>query len=75
MQRIISFAVLSAALAAAAQDTQYPPKGEQIPAPACMILNNASDTPKPDACAPNAHQLWLRDLQHWRAERPHSHRL
>jgi formylglycine-generating enzyme required for sulfatase activity len=36
-----------------AQETKYPPKGEQIPGP-----DKASDF-----------QAWLTDLQHWRAER------
>jgi formylglycine-generating enzyme required for sulfatase activity len=69
MHRIIGLAVFSAALAAAAQDTQYPPKGEQIPTPECIALHNAWEGPRAAPCTPNAHELWLRDLQHWRAER------
>ena len=56
-------------LAAAAQDTQYPPRGQQIPAPDCMNLHNAWDGPQQGPCLPYAHERWLRDLQHWRAER------
>ena len=36
-----------------AQDSKYPPKGEQIPGP-----EKASDF-----------QTWLSDIQHWRQER------
>jgi formylglycine-generating enzyme required for sulfatase activity len=56
-------------LAAAAQDTQYPPRGQQIPAPDCMNLHNAWDGPQQGPCLTYAHERWLRDLQHWRAER------
>ena len=65
----LAFLTASIVLAAAAQDTQYPPKGEQIPAPECIDLHNAWEGPHAAPCAPNTHELWLRDLQHWRAER------
>jgi formylglycine-generating enzyme required for sulfatase activity len=55
-------------LAAAAQDTQYGPRGQQIPAPECLNLQFASQFAQP-ACLPGAHDRWLKDIQHWRAER------
>jgi gamma-glutamyl hercynylcysteine S-oxide synthase len=67
-------AVLGAAFAvavaghAAAQDTKYMPAGQQIPSPECLTLREAWEggyTPCNDA----THQLWLSDLNHWRAER------
>src|SRR5580658_889730 len=58
-----------AAVAAAAQDTQYPPRGQQIPVPECMNLRNTMDTTIPPTCPPLTHERWLRDLEHWRAER------
>jgi formylglycine-generating enzyme required for sulfatase activity len=57
------------ALTAATQDTQYPPKGEQIPAPDCTNLYNAWDNTLHGACPPFTHERWLRDLKHWRSER------
>ncbi len=71
MVRTIGLGVLAAAisLAAAAQDTQYPAKGEQIPAPECMNLHVAWDGSLQAPCAPNIHERWLRDLRHWRMER------
>jgi len=69
--RTVGLGTLAAAmaLASSAQDTQYPPRGQQIPAPDCMNLHNAWDGPQQGPCLINAHERWLRDLQHWRAER------
>ncbi len=56
------------AVTAAAQDTLYQPVGQQIPAPICMNLHNAWESPQM-ICLPFAHERWLADLQHWRTER------
>jgi iron(II)-dependent oxidoreductase len=56
------------ALGAAGQDTLYPARGQQIPAPECMNLHYAWEGPT-QTCPPFAHERWLRDLQHWRTER------
>ena len=66
----ISLCLFSAtfALAACAQDTQFGPREQQFPPPECMNLHNAWEGPAP-ACPPFMHDRWLRDLQHWRAER------
>jgi len=71
MFRKIIFGALAAAftLAAAAQDSQYSPKGEQIPTPDCLNLHNAWEGPLAAPCSPGAHERWLKDLEHWRAER------
>src|ERR1035441_7153445 len=71
MRRFVALVVLAVAfiLSAAAQDTQYAPKGEQIPAPECMNLHTAYDGPLAAPCPANMHERWLLDLQHWRAER------
>ncbi len=70
MLRTIYVGILAGtlALAAAAQDTQYPPTGQQIPAPDCMNLHNAWEGAQ-SSCPPLIHEHWLKDLQHWRAER------
>ena len=71
MFRFCCLGILAGALAtgAAAQDTQYPAKSEQIPAPDCTGLYNAWDNLFHGACPPLTHERWLRDLQHWRSER------
>jgi formylglycine-generating enzyme required for sulfatase activity len=70
MHRMWGLGILTMALAmgAAAQDTQFPPQGQQIPAPDCMNLHNAWEGAKA-ACPPQMHEIWLKDLEHWRAER------
>jgi gamma-glutamyl hercynylcysteine S-oxide synthase len=64
----LSSLVLSVAALAAAQDTLYAPRGQQIPAPDCLNLRYAWEGPA-TACPPFLHERWLRDLQHWRMER------
>ena len=70
MVRFCCLAILSGTLSlfAAEQDTLYGPRGQQIPAPECLNLQFASRLAQP-ACLPNMHELWLKDIQHWRAER------
>ncbi|HEX4029503.1 MAG TPA: hypothetical protein VHX20_04020 [Terracidiphilus sp.] len=70
MQRTVYLGILWAALAlaASAQDTQYPPHNQQIPAPACMNLHNAWQVAQPP-CPPFVHERWLADIEHWRTER------
>ncbi len=55
-------------LCANSQDTLYPARGQQIPPPNCMNLHNAWEGPQA-ACPPFMHERWLKDLEHWRAER------
>jgi gamma-glutamyl hercynylcysteine S-oxide synthase len=70
MNRKICLGILVCALssAAAAQDTLFPAREQQIPAPDCMNLHNAWEGPRA-TCPPFMHERWLRDLQHWRTER------
>ena len=63
------FLALALTAAAAAQDTQYPARGQQIPAPDCMNLHFAWQNGLQLTCPPGAHLRWLMDLEHWRAER------
>ena len=71
MLRFYCLGILAGALTigASAQDTQYPAKSEQLPAPDCTGLYNAWDNLFHGACPPLVHERWLRDLQHWRSER------
>jgi len=71
MLRTTGIGILAGAMAltAMAQDTQYAPVGQQIPTPNCNYLYHAFDNALQPGCAPNMHERWLKDLQHWRAER------
>ncbi|HXR39603.1 MAG TPA: SUMF1/EgtB/PvdO family nonheme iron enzyme [Terracidiphilus sp.] len=71
MFRTLSIGLLAAglALAAPAQDSQYSPRGEQIPAPECMNLHNAWEGVLTAACPPRTHERWIQDITHWRMER------
>jgi len=60
---------LSFAVAAAAQDSAYSPRGQQIPPPDCMNLHNAWEGALTAGCAPGTHERWLQDISHWRSER------
>ncbi len=64
----LSVALGVLALGAAAQDTHFQPRGQQIPTPHCMELQNAWEGPQ-ISCLPFTHERWLADLQHWRTER------
>jgi formylglycine-generating enzyme required for sulfatase activity len=71
MVRTLGLGILAGAIAitAAAQDTQYWPDEQQIPAPRCDYLFHAVGNAVQTECAPNAHERWLKDLDHWRSER------
>jgi gamma-glutamyl hercynylcysteine S-oxide synthase len=61
--------LLLISLTARAQDTNYPARGQQIPPPDCMNLHNIWEAVPGAGCVPASHQYWIKDLQHWRAER------
>ena len=71
MLRKISLGILllTVCITAAAQDTQYGPRSQQIPAPDCLNLHYAWENVLTAGCLPFAHERWLRDIQHWRSER------
>jgi len=53
---------------ALAQDSKFRPNNQQIPVPDCLSLKGLLDSSyKP--CAADDHQLWLKDITHWRDER------
>jgi iron(II)-dependent oxidoreductase len=71
MVRRICLGLLMAAIAfgAAAQDTQYGPRNQQIPVPECMNLHFAWESAAVSQCPPFIRERWLRDIRHWRDER------
>jgi gamma-glutamyl hercynylcysteine S-oxide synthase len=70
MLRTLTVAVLAASTVfAAAQDSAFAPRGQQIPPPDCMNLHNAWEGITSTGCAPATHERWLQDITHWRNER------
>jgi formylglycine-generating enzyme required for sulfatase activity len=67
----LGLGILAAAIAhaAAAQDSAYSPRSQQIPPPDCMNLHHAWEGTTETGCAPSTHQHWLQDITHWRNER------
>src|SRR5512146_720028 len=65
--------LMAMASPAATQDSSYRPQGQQIPPPACYTLMESFEDlragPPPAPCTAQSHQDWLKDVQHWRAER------
>jgi formylglycine-generating enzyme required for sulfatase activity len=62
------FALGLCAFIAAAQDTAFSSRGQQIPPPGCMNLHNVWEGAQ-GLCPSFTHEHWLADLQHWRRER------
>ncbi len=62
------FLVLGSAFEAKSQDAIHRPKNQLIPAPECFTLKGAWEGGH-KACTEASHQLWLKDVQHWRMER------
>ena len=52
---------------AAAQMTRYPPDGDQIPGPDCLLPIRPNLGP-PKICTPEDYKAWLDDITHWRME-------
>ncbi len=70
MTRAYRFFVILLGLVSAirAQDSNYRPKNQLIPAPGCLTIKGAWEggyTP----CTQDAHDAWLKDIRHWRDER------
>ena len=62
---IVLFAVHSLA-----QDTNFPPSDQQIPAPACAgVAVKDLWFPGSKVCGAGEHEAWLTDIRHWRDER------
>src|SRR6266700_2911504 len=64
----LGFLSMTLALTAQSQDTQFAPHSQQIPVPDCMNLHHAWEGAT-STCLPFTHERWIRDLEHWRAER------
>ena len=70
-----AFFLLAFATSLFAQDTKFPPQGEQIPGPDQAATGQCcyrGDATKESA---EAFQAWIEDVTHWRRERLDSHRL
>lgn len=65
---LVAFVIVTSAWA---QDTKYVPftfMDEQISAPPCMTMHDASEG-ESVSCTPATHREWLADITHWRKER------
>ena len=61
--------VLSCFRFAGAQDSQYEPKRQLIPAPGCFILQDVWTAGTTYPCTADSLAAWLKDITHWREER------
>jgi len=68
VKRIVCRAVLLLPAAIFAQDTQYAPVRQLIPAPPCLTMKGAWTGPSA-ACTEDTHARWLADIRRWRDER------
>jgi iron(II)-dependent oxidoreductase len=50
-----------------AQDTNFPPAGQQIPGPDCLAIKGLWEGGY-ESCAQSDHEAWLADIRHWRDE-------
>ncbi len=50
-----------------AQTSRYPPEGDQIPGPECLIPVKPSSGQQ-KICSPKDYKAWLEDITHWRME-------
>jgi formylglycine-generating enzyme required for sulfatase activity len=67
LQLSISIALVFSSMASA-QDTNFEPDHQQIPAPDCLVLKAAYDGGwRP--CTQEDHNAWLADIRRWRSER------
>jgi gamma-glutamyl hercynylcysteine S-oxide synthase len=64
LQPILVFALLGVPVFA--QDTRFARGEQQLGVPACWAVD---DDRAPRPCPPEEHQMWLRDIRHWRDER------
>jgi formylglycine-generating enzyme required for sulfatase activity len=51
-----------------AQDTNFEPDHQQIPAADCLTMKPVWE-PETKACTQEDHEAWLADIKHWRGER------
>jgi gamma-glutamyl hercynylcysteine S-oxide synthase len=51
-----------------AQDTDFEPDHQQIPAPDCLSIKGTWEAAS-RVCAREDHDAWLADIEHWRSER------
>ena len=60
--------VLALSSMMSAQDTNFEPDHQQIPAPDCLVMK-ATVEPGGKPCTQEDHDAWLADIRHWRSER------
>jgi iron(II)-dependent oxidoreductase len=68
IQRYGLILLLSLCGIVSAQDTDFEPDHQQIPAPDCLSIKGTWEKAS-RLCAREDHDAWLADIQHWRSER------
>ena len=67
--RIYALPFIAIAAIATAQDSQYRPKNQLIPAPGCLVMEELQTPGAKRPCSQTDHDEWLKDIDHWRNER------
>ena len=65
---LLAILVLIVSSVAVAQDSNFSPKGQQIPAPECLTMKGLWESGY-KSCSLREHDSWLADITHWRRER------
>jgi len=58
--------IFGMSILAVSQDTNFYPRGAQIPVPDCLTM---PDVWEGGSCSTEEHERWLKDIRHWRDER------
>jgi gamma-glutamyl hercynylcysteine S-oxide synthase len=66
---LCAIALITLNTLAIAQDSQYPPKNQLIPAPECLTFKGLRTAGSNQPCSQHDHDDWLKDTTHWRDER------
>jgi gamma-glutamyl hercynylcysteine S-oxide synthase len=64
----LALILIAGATGAFAQDTNFEPDHQQIPAPNCSHVNDVWE-PSSQPCTQEDHEAWLADIRQWRSER------
>ncbi len=68
MKQLVIVILLTISSVAVAQDTNFEPEHQQIPAPDCLAMKVTWES-ESRLCTREDHEAWLADIKHWRNER------
>ena len=67
MRSVLLHLVVAVATVVSAQDTKFPHKDQQIPAPECLTMKGLWEGGS-QPCSQDEHEAWLAGITHWRNE-------